>query len=841
MSHEKIAAPKKQTNHHLQGKPLQRVQTHAHEPDLQSVMQRVMANAPDLSPREMRQMQSAMGNRAVMQWMQTNSGGDGDRSPTASRANASGGGVRLPRPLQRRAEALSGMSLEHVRVHYNSSDPKEYDAAAYAQGSDIHLGPGEEKHLPHETWHVVQQAQGRVAPTLQMKGRAVNDDEGLEREADIMGAKLVQASEEPAATSATQALPPARHSAVKQLARLDNSKPVLANGRDLLEDVKDILINDKRMSTTQDNLLDTTYANIGENLLLDLNMLFEEHLQREVEHNSNFTRKVQEVVSIIHRWLTIESVDRDLDTDNIKQRRIEFVLKYISEHVGKEVTVQQLKAAGWNLEEVDKLDNEELKRKVGGYIKLLKMLETQYPYFGGSKEYHENKKDSFEFWIYHLSTLTKDPDRQYKADSPRVSLKKSMIDYRTRPEGVVPRHNQRNLGTGIAEALWEELPFSMTRAMRDALSNVYATHEDLPGTPETKKRSYRKQLMNQLFTKYTIANKPLSLMLKEVWNKANEDDRKMIYGDIMMLPWSVAHIKPTHDLTPENVVGVMGNILEMPSRAKARYQADLEKYNDDQLQMLKHAPDEGELTREEILHDFEQKHTAWYQSAKANYKPIIGGISGHTLGYLNLYEEALGNAKRAAKKDPRIAEETNRFPSMEELRTIMLGALIGDKRHHSYDEVMAASHMMLTHDEQGTLRYYFPESYNDVLQSANWQIRSTAMNARNQTIASVNEPQDNTVLGMLEKKVYHRIFEEGEATEKINWLKQQIAQNYINSGFDKNAGGAIVESINEDVSARDRNLMKEALKSDTRFPINEAQQIEGGFVARMANLFGRKR
>src|SRR5690606_16285198 len=120
-----------------------------------------------------------------------------------------------------------------------------------------------------------------------------------------------------------------------------------------------------------------------------------------------------------------------LNTDDIKQRRIEFVLKYISEHVGKGVTVQQLKEAGWNLEEVNKLDNEELKRKVGGYIKLLKMLETQYPYFGGSKEYHNNKTGSFEFWIYHLSTLTKDPDRQYKADSPKASLKKSMIDYRT--------------------------------------------------------------------------------------------------------------------------------------------------------------------------------------------------------------------------------------------------------------------------------------------------------------------------------------------------------------------------------------------------------------------------
>ncbi|HAP63088.1 MAG TPA: hypothetical protein DCR93_27510, partial [Cytophagales bacterium] len=47
-------------------------------------------------------------------------------------------------------------------------------------------------HLPHEAWHVVQQKQDRVKPTLQMKGRvSINDDAGLEREADIMGARAM--------------------------------------------------------------------------------------------------------------------------------------------------------------------------------------------------------------------------------------------------------------------------------------------------------------------------------------------------------------------------------------------------------------------------------------------------------------------------------------------------------------------------------------------------------------------------------------------------------------------------------------------------------------------------
>ncbi|WP_423680112.1 DUF4157 domain-containing protein [Undibacterium sp. WLHG33] len=100
----------------------------------------------------------------------------------------------LPDQLKSGIESLSGMSMDHVKVHYNSSQPAQLNALAYAQGSDIHVAPGQEQHLPHEAWHVVQQAQGRVRPTMQMKeGTPVNDDAGLETEADVMGAKALQA------------------------------------------------------------------------------------------------------------------------------------------------------------------------------------------------------------------------------------------------------------------------------------------------------------------------------------------------------------------------------------------------------------------------------------------------------------------------------------------------------------------------------------------------------------------------------------------------------------------------------------------------------------------------
>jgi hypothetical protein len=99
----------------------------------------------------------------------------------------------LPDNLKTGVENLSGYSMDDVKVHYNSDKPAQLQAHAYAQGTDIHLGPGQEKHLPHEAWHVVQQKQGRVKPTMQMKDKLnVNDDAGLEREADMMGEKVNQ-------------------------------------------------------------------------------------------------------------------------------------------------------------------------------------------------------------------------------------------------------------------------------------------------------------------------------------------------------------------------------------------------------------------------------------------------------------------------------------------------------------------------------------------------------------------------------------------------------------------------------------------------------------------------
>jgi len=95
----------------------------------------------------------------------------------------------LPDHLKSGIENVSGYSMDDVKVHYNSDKPAQLNAHAYAQGADIHIASGQEKHLPHEAWHVVQQKEGRVKTTLQMKDQInINNEDSLEKEADQMGA-----------------------------------------------------------------------------------------------------------------------------------------------------------------------------------------------------------------------------------------------------------------------------------------------------------------------------------------------------------------------------------------------------------------------------------------------------------------------------------------------------------------------------------------------------------------------------------------------------------------------------------------------------------------------------
>jgi Domain of unknown function (DUF4157) len=170
------------------------------------------ANSPPsaLKPADIRILQRTIGNRAVGRMLSKQRGAQPSQSPTPANAvqlkaeeeeplqakletdRAMENRTGLPDQLKAGIERLSGMAMDNVKVHYNSSQPAQVNALAYTQGSDIHVAPGQERHLPHEAWHVVQQKQGRVRPTMQLKeGVPVNDEEGLEHEADVMGAKAL--------------------------------------------------------------------------------------------------------------------------------------------------------------------------------------------------------------------------------------------------------------------------------------------------------------------------------------------------------------------------------------------------------------------------------------------------------------------------------------------------------------------------------------------------------------------------------------------------------------------------------------------------------------------------
>jgi hypothetical protein len=109
--------------------------------------------------------------------------------PFQLKSEGASGSKALPAQLQSGVEQLSGLNMSDVKVNYGSPEPSKIGAAAYAQGSDIHLGPGQEQHLAHEAWHVVQQKKGKVSTTNTINGTPVNENNSLEKEADQMGSK----------------------------------------------------------------------------------------------------------------------------------------------------------------------------------------------------------------------------------------------------------------------------------------------------------------------------------------------------------------------------------------------------------------------------------------------------------------------------------------------------------------------------------------------------------------------------------------------------------------------------------------------------------------------------
>ncbi len=94
----------------------------------------------------------------------------------------------IPNETKTRFENLSGFSFDDVRVHYNSSKPAHLQALAYTQGNNVHIAPGQERHLNHELGHVVQQKQGIVKADTSVNGQPMNTSRALEHAADRIAA-----------------------------------------------------------------------------------------------------------------------------------------------------------------------------------------------------------------------------------------------------------------------------------------------------------------------------------------------------------------------------------------------------------------------------------------------------------------------------------------------------------------------------------------------------------------------------------------------------------------------------------------------------------------------------
>lgn len=86
--------------------------------------------------------------------------------------------------MKDRLERKTGFSADDLRVYRNSPLPAKMGALAISEGSNIHLGPGNDGCLNHELGHWVQKKMGRVKATRTEKGIPINDDISLEREAD---------------------------------------------------------------------------------------------------------------------------------------------------------------------------------------------------------------------------------------------------------------------------------------------------------------------------------------------------------------------------------------------------------------------------------------------------------------------------------------------------------------------------------------------------------------------------------------------------------------------------------------------------------------------------------
>jgi len=256
----------------------------------------------------------------------------------------------LPTNLKLGIERLSGYSMDDIKVHYNSDKPAQLNAHAYAQGADIHLASGQEKHLPHEAWHSVQQKQGRVNATKQTKaGLGINDSAALENEADLMGQRALDL------TRNGQAIE--QHSVVKGITQ---KQAALNTSFQLV---------DNRLSTTQGDHLTVTNSRASPVV----------QLGRDRDNKKNKKQKTgskgQELEEIIIGGRSLRSTD---------MRKTEYVTANTRQHGARPGTRTHDKALR---------DKKKAESEIGsGHVKI-----SRPPTKHGEKKIYSGKRSSLSF------------------------------------------------------------------------------------------------------------------------------------------------------------------------------------------------------------------------------------------------------------------------------------------------------------------------------------------------------------------------------------------------------------------------------------------------------------
>jgi hypothetical protein len=116
----------------------------------------------------------------------------------------------LPKAVQAQMEDSLGADFTGVKIVPESAAAPRIRANAFTQAETVHFAPGKydpasaagKELIGHELAHVVQQRQGRVRPSFQGQGLAINTDRGLETEADRLGKAAARGEATPTPASA---------------------------------------------------------------------------------------------------------------------------------------------------------------------------------------------------------------------------------------------------------------------------------------------------------------------------------------------------------------------------------------------------------------------------------------------------------------------------------------------------------------------------------------------------------------------------------------------------------------------------------------------------------------